>query len=160
MKPTELLGDVAAEVVCALIAKGETGMRLLETTPFEYDPFLRSLVGRNAQPRVVLAGVKAAQVKQLAARNHFPVSNLTGDLEVGTSWRNDPNLPDPIVIVSFAEEEKLGTFHRFAPIRDQHLYQALCARASRDLAPNQVLAAWWGVVARRNHAATLGPATG
>jgi hypothetical protein len=71
VKPSDLLGDVAAEVVCALIGKGETGMRLLETTPFDYDPFLRALVGRNAHPRVVLAGVKAAEVKQLAARNRF-----------------------------------------------------------------------------------------
>jgi len=47
VKPTDLLGDVAAEVVCALIGKGETGMRLLETTPFEYDPFLRSLVAHH-----------------------------------------------------------------------------------------------------------------
>jgi hypothetical protein len=149
VNPAELLGDVAAEVVCGLIRKGETGMRLLEITPLEYNPFLRALVRSDVHPRVVLAGMKAAEAKQLAVKSHFPPSHLTGDLELGTSWRNDPSVSDPIVVVSFAEEEKLGTFHRFAPIRDQHLYQTLCERARRDLAPNQVLAAWWDVMARR-----------
>jgi hypothetical protein len=69
MKPKELLGEVAAEVVCAQIRRGETGLRLLEVTPFEYAPFLCSLVRSKVYPRVVLAGVKAAEAKQLVTKD-------------------------------------------------------------------------------------------
>ena len=71
---------------------------------------------------------------------------MTGDLEVGTEWRNSDDFDGPVVLVAFAEEEKLGTFHRFTPIKDHTLYEALCIRAHRDFSPNQSLAEWWTVL--------------
>ena len=150
MTPKDLLGDVAAVVVVKLIARGETGIRLQDITPFSYEPFLLGTAKSPVKPRVILAGVKPAEAKQLAKKTGFSPNQLTGDLELGAEWRNDGTITGPVVLVAFAEEEKLGTFHRFAPVRDQHVYAALCARTEQELSPNQVLAEWWKVLARRD----------
>ena len=142
MKAIELLGDVAGEVVCTFVRKGETGMRLFETTPFEYYPFLSSLAQSNVPSRRARWS-EAGRSEAPCSEKQVPADSLNGDLQLGTSWRNDPTLLDPVVVVSFAEE-RLGTFHRFAPVKDQHLYQTLCERARKDLAPNKALIDWWG----------------
>ena len=43
----------------------------------------------------------------------------------------------------------MGTFHRFAPIKDHNLYEALCLRAEKNLSPNQSLAEWWTVLRKK-----------
>src|SRR5206468_1898609 len=73
---------------------------------------------------------------------------VTGDLAVGTEWRNDAAVTDPVIVVAFGEEERLGSFHRFAQVRDRDLYQAICRFAENALCPNQALKDWWSVLAK------------
>jgi hypothetical protein len=150
LTPPEVLGTVAAEVVLDLIGRGETGLRLIEVTQFDYMSFLNAMVASASFPHVVLAGRPASELKRLATGTGFPLSQMTGDLEVGTAWRNDPMMKGTIVVVSFAEEEKLGTFHRFTAVKDHDLYQGLCRKGLAELGPNEVLTAWWKLLMRRD----------
>jgi hypothetical protein len=150
LNAVELMGDVAASVVEGLIARGETGVRLQDITPFNYEAFLSRIAERGLPIRLILAGAKAAEIRQLRKLSGFDSTTLTGDLELGTEWRNDAAITEPIVMVAFGEEERLGSFHRFTPVRDHNLYAALCARCRADLGPNQVLAEWWNVLARKD----------
>lgn len=149
MTADQLLGTTAADVVAEFFRRGETGVRLVEVTPFDADAFLRRLKIAVGDARVVWAGLTIAQTTALSRSARFPAARLTGDLEVGTQWRNDPRSADPIVVVSFEELEKLGTFHRFASIKDHHLYSTLCTFAETQFCPNQALASWWVVLKRR-----------
>jgi hypothetical protein len=149
MTEIELVGDVAAEVVGDLVRKGATGVRLQDITPFDYVAFLTGLMLIGSPVRVILAGAKTSEIKQLAHRTRFDMGSLTGELELGTEWRNDVSVTEPIIMVAFSEEERLGTFHRFTPVRDHNLYASLCNRCRRELSPNQVLAEWWQMLARK-----------
>jgi hypothetical protein len=73
---------------------------------------------------------------------------VTGDLAVATEWRNDAKVREPVVVIAFGEEERLGSFHRFTRVRDRDLYQTICKRAADELCPNEVLKDWWKVLAK------------
>lgn len=149
MTSMELLGEIAGACVLELIARGETGIRLQETTPFSIGAFLESIVGSAAHAHVIVAGITPQELRTLSKASGFPIKQMTGNLEVGTEWRNSEQFDGPVVLVAFAEEEKLGTFHRFTPIKDHNLYETLCIRAQRDLSPNQSLAEWWTVLRKK-----------
>ncbi len=108
MTPADVLGETAGAVTVGLMAQGETGIRLQEITPFSYEPFLAAVAQSAFTPRVILAGIKASETRRLAKHTGIVSGQLTGDLDVGTTWRNDVKINDPIVLVAFAEEEKLG----------------------------------------------------
>jgi hypothetical protein len=139
----DFLGGIVADVVRRLIAKGHPGIRLLNVTAFDPGAMLKHLPA--PQPRVAVAG---GNVAALAKATKYPPKLLTAELADATDWRNDPAVTDPVVIVSFSEEERLGSFHRFTEVRDRDLYQAICDAARKELCPNTVQETWWDVLSR------------
>lgn len=96
MTSLELLGEIAGACVVDLIAKGETGLRLQETTPFSTETFLRAIGGSSGHAHVILAGAKPQELRALSKASGFPIKQLTGDLEVGTEWRNSETFDGPV----------------------------------------------------------------
>jgi len=141
---SEFLGEIVAKVVRALIDRGHPGVRLQHVTAFDPAAMLR-LLNQDPRPRVAIA---SASVRDLLKSTKYPAHLLTADLADATDWRNDPKVIDTVVIVSFGEEERLGTFHRFTEIRDRDLYKEVCETAFKELCPNEVLRKWWGVLER------------
>ncbi len=138
------LGEIVAKVVRGLIERGHPGIRLQHVTAFDPAAML-TLLNQDPRPRVAIAH---ASVRDLLKATKYPAQLLTADLADATDWRNDPKVLDTVVIVSFGEEERLGTFHRFTEIRDRDLYKQVCETAFKELCPNEVLRKWWGVLAR------------
>ena len=137
------IGEVAAKVVCNLIDRGHPGIRLQNVTVFSPESLLRGLANLKPVPRVAIAG---ANTTALAKTAKYPAASLTSDLSVATEWRNDPKVKEAVIVVSFGEEERLGSFHRFTEVRDRDLYQEICEIAFRDVCPNEVLKRWWHVL--------------
>lgn len=145
---SEFLGKIAGTAVTRLLTQGHTGIRLQDVTTFAPEPFLHAL--SDVGPvRVIFAGSSAADVRALCRRAKFPESRATADLSKGTDWRNDPNVSDPLILIAFTEEERLGSFHRFVSVLDQHLYRLVCELGTQNLSPNQVLLDWWSNVLGR-----------
>jgi hypothetical protein len=143
----EFLGAVAGNVVATFARQRHSGIRLQHITPFSAESFLRTL-SDDLAVRVILAGTSREDIRLLCKKAKFPEARTTGDLALGTEWRNDPRVQEPIVLVAFGEEERLGSFHRFTPVRDHDLYHAICTMALERLCPNQVLRDWWTVLRR------------
>lgn len=139
------LGTVAAGVVGRYVDRGHPGIRLQNVTSFSPASFLGDLRDGTLVPRVAVAGENAAS---LARASNYPTNKLTTDLAVATEWRNDSNVTESVIIVSFGEEERLGSFHRFTEVRDRDIYQEICEIASSSVCPNEVLKRWWQVLAR------------
>jgi hypothetical protein len=81
MTSMELLGEIAGTCVLELIAKGETGIRLQETTPFSVEAFLRSIVDSAAHAHVIVAGTRLPKLRAFAEASGFPIKQMTGDLK-------------------------------------------------------------------------------
>lgn len=145
--PADFLGGIAADVVVHRIGEGHPGIFVQEVTSFTYASFLQHLKAK-ALPRVAFAGLASSEVQTLCRKARYPDGLVTGDLAVATAWRNDPGVAESVVVVAFGEEERLGSFHRFAAVRDRDLYVAICDRAETDLCPNAVLSLWWKVLRR------------
>lgn len=138
------LGEIAGKVVRALIERKHPGVRLQHVTTFSPETMLRQL-NSDPRPRVVIAG---GAVADLARKTKYPAALLTADLSDAAEWRNDPKVTDTVVVVSFAEEERLGSFHRFTEVHDRELYQEICETALAELCPNDVQTTWWRVLAK------------
>ncbi|GDX92033.1 hypothetical protein LBMAG46_20400 [Planctomycetia bacterium] len=137
------IGVVAASMVRRLIDRGHPGIRLQNVTGFSPASLLEGLHDIKPVPRVAVAGENAAG---LAKASKYPKGALTTDLAVATEWRNDPNVKESVIVVSFGEEERLGSFHRFTEVRDRDLYQEICNIALSTVCPNEVLKRWWQVL--------------
>src|SRR5262245_4027937 len=118
----EFLGETVSKVVQALISRGALGVRLHNITAFDPAAMLVHL-DKEPRPRVAIAG---ASVRNLALASNYPSKLLTTDLAQATEWRNDPKVADTVVIVTFGEEERLGSFHRFTEVHDSDLYREIC----------------------------------
>jgi len=139
------IGEVAASVVRRLIDRGHPGIRLQNVTSFDPASLLGCLRDVKPLPRVAVAGENAAS---LVRASKYPQGSLTTDLAVATEWRNDPKVKESVIVVSFGEEERLGSFHRFTEVRDRDLYQEICEIAFGSVCPNEVLKRWWQVLER------------
>ncbi len=139
------IGEVAAGVVRRLIDRGHPGVRLQNVTGFSPASLLHGLRNLKPVPRVAVPGGDAAS---LVKASKYPQDALTTDLAVATEWRNDPKVQDSVIVVSFGEEERLGSFHRFTEVRDRDLYQEICEIAFATVCPNEVLKRWWQVLER------------
>lgn len=140
----EFLGEVVSRVVRGMMERGHPGIRLQNVTPFDPVSFLSSL-NSGLRPRVAIAG---ASVNELIRKTKFPPNLLTSDLAVATEWRNDPGVTETVIIVAFGEEERLGSFHRFAEVRDIELYREICELGREALCPNRVQSDWWLVLSK------------
>lgn len=138
------LGETVGKVVRALIERRHPGIRLQNVTTFSPETLLRHL-NKEPRPRVAIAG---GAVGHLIRKTKFPAALLTADLSEATEWRNDPRVNETVVIVSFSEEERLGSFHRFTEVRDRELYQEICETAFAEVCPNDVQTNWWRVLGR------------
>jgi hypothetical protein len=138
------LGEIVGKVVRGLIERGHPGVRLQNVTAFNPETMLGRL-NTDPRPRVAIAG---RAVADLARKAKYPAALLTADLSQATEWRNDPKVTDTVVVVSFAEEERLGSFHRFAEVHDRELYQQICETALEEVCPNDVQTTWWRVLAK------------
>jgi hypothetical protein len=141
----EFIGRIVAKFVRRLIERGHPGIRLQNVTAFSPAAMLRELKDVVPRPRVAVVG---AFVAELAKASKYPVASITNDLAEATEWRNDPMVKETVVVVSFGEEERLGSFHRFTEVRDRDLYREICEAAFAELCPNEVLQRWWGVLER------------
>jgi|GEM_PF-2889328 len=139
------VGEVAASVVRRLIDRGHPGIRLQNVTSFNPATLLEKLRDITPVPRVAVAGENATS---LAKASKYPQAALTADLAVATEWRNDPKVKESVIVVSFGEEERLGSFHRFTEVRDRDLYREICELALSIVCPNEVLKHWWQVLER------------
>jgi hypothetical protein len=138
------LGEIVGKVVRKLIDRGHPGVRLQNVTTFSPETMLRQL-NIDPRPRVAVAG---AAVADLARKTKYPPAQLTADLAEATEWRNNPKVTETVVIVSFGEEERLGSFHRFTEVQDRELYQEICETALAEVCPNDVQSSWWQVLAK------------
>ena len=140
----QFIGEIVARVARGLIERGHPGIRVQNVTAFDPGAMLKHL-NELPKPRVAVAN---ASVRDLIKTSKYPANLVTADLSEATEWRNDPKVKETVVVVSFGEEERLGTFHRFTEIRDRDLYKEVCETALRELCPNEVLLKWWGVLER------------